>query len=394
MDHVADYKLDREFCPDQDFLKCLEGKWRSGPGEVTVLQAGGDGICKMARLLADAPHPYIYITPAENWGAVSSQSFNRTANWNYWTDPRQCLEERDRGVMTASSPDYLYAIKNIDPRRSRFVRDWLETTELRMIFTTQHQRDVRHPKIVSFPLGIRRGNIPMLLTLIMGAVRPPRTRLLLINNSGWKFRSGINDRVASNFDPPLENLYCTKKHCAIAEGATFGGKPIDEGDYRRLMNNPPDLAAFYRFSPYGQIATSKFVLCPPGLGADSYRIWEVIYLGAIPVIERTNGAWDDIFVDMPVLLVDDFAEVDAPFLHAAYDRILKRCGAYDSRKLTKSYWLNFIRRQGTTKLGPGHRAHPVAPRDANPFPPDLRHNIPEFLARQLPRHLAPPPKKR
>lgn len=110
MDHVADYKLDREFCPDQDFLKCLEGKWRSGPGEVTVLQAGGDGICKMARLLADAPHPYIYITPAENWGAVSSQSFNRTANWNYWTDPRQCLEERDRGVMTASSPDYLYAI--------------------------------------------------------------------------------------------------------------------------------------------------------------------------------------------------------------------------------------------------------------------------------------------
>ena len=109
----------------------VEADLITGPGEVTVLQAGGDGICKMARLLADAPHPYIYITPAENWGAVSSQSFNRTANWNYWTDPRQCLEERDRGVMTASSPDYLYAIKDIDPRRSRFVRDWLETTELR-----------------------------------------------------------------------------------------------------------------------------------------------------------------------------------------------------------------------------------------------------------------------
>ena len=63
MDHVADYKLDREFCPDQDFLKCLEGKWRSGPGEVTVLQAGGDGICKMARLLADAPQAF--FSPSE-----------------------------------------------------------------------------------------------------------------------------------------------------------------------------------------------------------------------------------------------------------------------------------------------------------------------------------------
>jgi hypothetical protein len=30
------------------------------------------------------------------------------------------------------------------------------------------------------------------------------------------------------------------------------------------------------------LASSKFVFCPPGMGWDSYRIWETIMLGSIP----------------------------------------------------------------------------------------------------------------
>ena len=79
---------------------------------------------------------------------------------------------------------------------------------------------------------------------------------------------------------------------------------------------------------HGQVLSSKFVLCPPGLGADSYRIWEVLYLGAIPVVERTGGGWDDIFLDLPVLLVDDFGDVTQELLEASYPRLLARCGAF------------------------------------------------------------------
>ena len=394
LDHVSDYKLDKDFCPEKDFLKCLEGKWREDEDGVTVLQAGGDGVCKVAMMLEKAPRPYVYVTPAENWGALSAQTYNRTANWNYWTDPRWCYDERDTGTVVESAKNYVYTVKDVEAKRSRLVRDWLEDVNLRLVFTTQHQQIVRHPKIVSFPLGIRRGNIPWLLTLIMGAARPPRRRLLLINNSGWQFRSGINDLVARNFDPPLKNLYCTKKRCPVAVGHVFEGEAVSEERYRQLMNKPPDVDAFYAYHPYGQILTSKFVLCPPGLGADSYRIWEVIYLGAIPVIERTGGAWDDIFVDLPVLFVDDFSEVTKPFLDAAYARLLGRCGKFNSRKITKKYWLDIIRRQGSTKLGPGHRVHPVPPRDGNPFHDDMRHNIPAFLTENLPADMRPPQKRR
>jgi hypothetical protein len=36
---------------------------------------------------------------------------------------------------------------------------------------------------------------------------------------------------------------------------------------------------------YLDIAQSKFVLCPSGLGFDTYRLWETIILGSIPIVE-------------------------------------------------------------------------------------------------------------
>ena len=115
---------------------------------------------------------------------------------------------------------------------------------------------------------------------------------------------------------------------------------------------------------HGQVLSSKFVLCPPGLGADSYRIWEVLYLGAIPVVERTGGGWDDIFLDLPVLLVDDFGDVTQELLEASYPRLLARCGAFDYRKLTKAYWFWEMRRDDRARAGP--------PPDGEDLPPAVR----------------------
>lgn len=36
---------------------------------------------------------------------------------------------------------------------------------------------------------------------------------------------------------------------------------------------------------YLQAAQSRFVLCPSGLGFDTYRLWETLLLGAIPIVE-------------------------------------------------------------------------------------------------------------
>ena len=44
----------------------------------------------------------------------------------------------------------------------------------------------------------------------------------------------------------------------------------------------------------------------------------MLYLGAIPIIERTQGGWDDLLVDLPVLLVDSYDEITPEFLREKY----------------------------------------------------------------------------
>ena len=53
---------------------------------------------------------------------------------------------------------------------------------------------------------------------------------------------------------------------------------------------------------------SKFVLSPPGNGADCHRTWEAIYLGAIPIVLRKF--WPFIGLDLPVIVLDSWEELE------------------------------------------------------------------------------------
>jgi hypothetical protein len=68
----------------------------------------------------------------------------------------------------------------------------------------------------------------------------------------------------------------------------------------------------YRHNPnsdhYRQVAESLFVLCPSGLGFDTYRLWETIMLGSIPIVESNKG-FDRTYVNLPVLVVNNFTDL-------------------------------------------------------------------------------------
>lgn len=55
------------------------------------------------------------------------------------------------------------------------------------------------------------------------------------------------------------------------------------------------------------LMSSKFVICPPGNGPDTHRVWESIYLGAVPVILRGTIA-HSVVKNLPVWEVDDWHE--------------------------------------------------------------------------------------
>ena len=54
------------------------------------------------------------------------------------------------------------------------------------------------------------------------------------------------------------------------------------------------------------VARSKFVISPPGNGADCHRTWEAIYLGAVPIVLREYWGYEH--WKLPVLIVDNWSE--------------------------------------------------------------------------------------
>ena len=77
-----------------------------------------------------------------------------------------------------------------------------------------------------------------------------------------------------------------------------------------------------QFQYYTQMRCSRFVLCPSGLGWDTYRLWEALSLGAIPIVEDSPG-WIRVLDDLPVVIVQTFEDVTPQLLENEYERITK-----------------------------------------------------------------------
>jgi len=82
------------------------------------------------------------------------------------------------------------------------------------------------------------------------------------------------------------------------------------------------------------MASHRFVLCPRGNGIDTHRMWEALYLGVIPIIEK-NPALES-FSDLPILLVDRLEGLEPSFLESKYQVMVSR--AWNWEKLFLPWW--------------------------------------------------------
>ena len=286
-------------CKDPERIaRYLEPLWRNDSRPTLVysddvpLSEFVDGLFGTAHSLA-APRKLVLVTSLnENWGPLSTEIPNRTATWG-------------KGEMCGGDA--------ASRKRLWRARRFMDLPSVAAVFVSQHAC-VSHPKLRAFPLGVggasRRG--PLLAAAAVAARRnAPRGRELLVDNSGWKHRADVNAAIVSRF-PGLRNEY--KPGSGAASGRS-----------------------------YARASDAKFALAPSGLGYDSYRVWETMTLGAIPVIERSRGAWDDLFVDLPAVLVDSYDDVTPALLEAEYAHVMRHCETFNFAKLTVSYWIRMLR---------------------------------------------------
>lgn len=86
---------------------------------------------------------------------------------------------------------------------------------------------------------------------------------------------------------------------------------------------------------YSQIASHRFTLSPEGFGVDTYRTWESLYLGSIPIVTRSTAMSP--FTDLPILFIDDYDELSEGHLERCWEDMSRR--SYDFSRLLKSHYL-------------------------------------------------------
>jgi hypothetical protein len=69
------------------------------------------------------------------------------------------------------------------------------------------------------------------------------------------------------------------------------------------------------------LGSHQFSACPRGNGIDTHRIWESLYLGVIPVVERTELSEHWRACGLPLVLVDQWSEVTPERLSHEAERL-------------------------------------------------------------------------
>jgi len=84
----------------------------------------------------------------------------------------------------------------------------------------------------------------------------------------------------------------------------------------------------------------SFCICPHGGGLDCHRNWEALCLGCIPIVKRSYI--DEIYRDLPVLIVKDWGEISKELLNETI--INFKSTNFNYNKLKLNYWIDLIER--------------------------------------------------
>lgn len=180
----------------------------------------------------------------------------------------------------------------------------------RIIAWFTQNKGINHPKLIGLPIGIANAYIEHGNTEVLNKI------LKEISNNTKQYLLYVNFRTHTNMKARNKVLeyFKTKPFCTVATPKPWSTYLID-------------------------MSYSKFILSPPGNGFDCHRAWEALLMNSIPVMISTPI--DDLFDDLPVIIVKNWSQVTKEFLEQQYSKIKQK--NYNFKKLYADYWLNKIK---------------------------------------------------
>lgn len=185
-------------------------------------------------------------------------------------------------------------------------------------------RDYDHPKLHSLPIGINLHNLwSNPLQWGGGFILPTLQELQLQTIS----------ENAPSFSNREQKIFCNWHFS------------IDRADRKDCLERIDKTTCFFQPEPRPMVETwemqsqYQFVLSPHGAGLDCHRTWEALLLGCIPIVKAAKI--NDLFENLPVIVVNDWEEINQKFLADAAQDTMKK--SYDLEKLSMRYWKSKIK---------------------------------------------------
>jgi hypothetical protein len=173
--------------------------------------------------------------------------------------------------------------------------EWLNHEGTDVSYWLAQNATVSHPRLHPVPIGVANsmwphGDIRLLARAMRRAQRnrrEPGSLFTQFNASTHPARAAAAEALRANFPT-------------------------------RLVDPAPSL----RWRQYlGLLGAHQFSACPRGNGIDTHRIWESLYLGVVPVVERTELSEHWRGCGIPLVLIDDWSEVTPERLSHEAERL-------------------------------------------------------------------------
>ena len=164
-----------------------------------------------------------------------------------------------------------------------------------------------HPKLIPIPMGCANFNWPNGNQKYLKNVqenKPPKQHLLHL---GLTIQTNYKERW------PIFKQLCHAPYCYRTVKKMYEGYLTD-------------------------VASSAFEIAPRGIAWDTYRLWESLYVGTIPIV-RTSPL-DELYSGLPVLIIKDWKEVTDDFLRKKEAEMQNQ--TYNLEKLSMEYWKRLI----------------------------------------------------
>lgn len=185
-----------------------------------------------------------------------------------------------------------------------------------------------HPKVVPIPLGIDYHTLKRKATHWGPKSTPKEQERLLLETAngapGFEARDGMVFFAGKGSSRERQRIIAQLR-----------------AQRRLVTTRPPTMK---RIDFWAETTKHRFVASPPGSGMDSHRTWEVIALGAIPLVDPTlRKLYMDNHFNVVMIEADEWKNLSSPAVQRKMEEAVARRTDGMPPAMTLEYWIGKIR---------------------------------------------------